>query len=949
MMLEVRGAFALEGAVVNQPNHSLLLTLVIAIAAYGLAEAQSTRREAGHDDPFGLLKLPDAWSQRFWANPDAGKLLEMEPREVAALVPVQSGLRFCRCPSCGAPERDETLTWTLQQPLVLKCRRCGILVPNDRYPAKVKDQIPEELVEVVPGVVHRYPYHSPEESAARIPDERLYLRARVDYETRKFLAQAALHASVSARSEKSRESRERFEKLACVILLKFAHVYPQYAVHHDQPDLPKILQPARLHPPYSRGYLTAKWDWSGSLEVPLDLLMAYSLIRDCPAWKAIGELLDDPSPRRTIERDFFLAASEFCRDQPREFMTESLAADRSLLAVARLLRDGKLGSEARRRLAEDLQQGFYHDGFWRDGDIRTQQGILRLLDGWVADELAKVEPGAAAFAIPDPSPMREGRSGIPILELARRNEAAFGMQAPLEPVRQASMPFGGVAPGRRRPFLLGGAGIAQLVLGEGNRELSVEVRGRDSLSRPRFDRLALRVSIGGVPVIDDLEAHGSTGTGWEVATPSHNLAVVDGLNQRETPQLAGEPAGGSNLLFYAADPDFQVVSFGDPRAYPSSTSRYRRTIVLTQSKGVCYAVDVFEVGGGLQHDQLFHAAPGRGDTWSISVAKEPAPRSLLPGTIRFLPEAPVSQGRWFVQSYGEFRPETQAGLSGPTVARLSRHTPQEDLDKASSRAIPREADGLEVRLHILGEFPLTAIEAFSPEPAKSDVPVARRGTLGRSSLILRRRSQRGETLRSSFVTVIEPSGPAFHPIRRVGRVESAGDVVVLMIETGIDTEYLLVNLEPGTTRRAQLPSGKYVTFDGVALRVRDASLALAGGTFAEGSGRLASMSSIDGILHEAVRDPTPEGGGWFLTSAVIEDLDRVSGRCLVVEHGDGSRRAWTINSVKPAPKGTRLFVCEEPGFRIDPNDGTAHYYQFPQVLARGPHRFSVARIARSDP
>ena len=71
-----------------------------------------------------------------------------------------------------------------------------------------------------------------------------------------------------------------------------------------------------------------------------------------------------------------------------------------------------------------------------------------------------------------------------------------------------------------------------------------------------------------MPILDDLDECGTTATGWELATASHNTVVVDGLNQRETPLLAGKPAAGSDFLFFAADPDFQVVSVDDPRAYP---------------------------------------------------------------------------------------------------------------------------------------------------------------------------------------------------------------------------------------------------------------------------------------------------------------------------------------------------------------------------------------------
>ena len=94
-------------------------------------------------------------------------------------------------------------------------------------------------------------------------------------------------------------------------MLRFAQVYPAYATHYDQPDSPKYLQPARLQPPYRRAYQTGKWEWTGSLEVPMNLVMAYALIQDDPGWAEAGKLLDDPAPRKTVERELFRAAAEF--------------------------------------------------------------------------------------------------------------------------------------------------------------------------------------------------------------------------------------------------------------------------------------------------------------------------------------------------------------------------------------------------------------------------------------------------------------------------------------------------------------------------------------------------------------------------------------------------------------------------------------------------------------
>src|SRR5262249_42880846 len=158
------------------------------------------------------------------------------------------------------------------------------------------------------------------------------------------------------------------------------------------------------------------------------------------------------------------------------------------------------------------------------------------------------------------------------------------------------------------------------------------------------------------PVLGDLDELPPGPTGWDRATASHNTVVIDGLNQREELVKASQPALGSDFLFYAADPDFQVVTLDDPRAYPQSATRYRQTLVAGTSGQTSFAVAVFEVRGGLQHDQILHAAAGSPARWQLSIPKGRAPASLLPPTIPYVPSARAEDGRWFVQAYGEFAP-----------------------------------------------------------------------------------------------------------------------------------------------------------------------------------------------------------------------------------------------------------------------------------------------------
>jgi hypothetical protein len=740
-------------------------------------------------------------------------------------------------------------------------------------------------------------------------------------------------------------------------MLRFAQVYPAYAIHYDLPARPKYFQPARPLPPLRRGYQSGKWESSGALEVPMNLVLAFSLLRGDPAWAEAGKVLGVAMPEQTVSADLFHSAAGFAAAQPDECSEESLYVYRGMMAVGRLLDDPGLVAGALARLGAFTQRGFYHDGFWKGADAQAHLRVLGLLDGLARAAPDAWQQGTSPASLPGSPSERRGmpdsipvEGGMPILKLARQATAAIGPRIADGGVQQASWP-GTPAPAiQRRPALLGGAGLARLAVGEGDTALDLEIRAPDSFGGPHFQRLALRLWVGGQPVLDDLDDRGHGTSGWDLATASHNTVMVDGLNQRETPIAAANPAAGGDFTFFAADPDFQVVSAQDPRAYPRSTSRYRQTVIVAGRAHGGYALSVFEVRGGSQHDQIFHAAAGRTDRWQLAAALQQPPASLLPRSIPYLVGARPADGRWFVQSLGEFQPLAQASLTGPSIAGLvtpaGTSTPASPPVPGGSRKTGKVPD---LRLHILGDMPVTAYTAQSPDATRS-APAAGQQTADawRSSLVLRRGSAQGQPLRSTFVTLFEPGGPEIRPLRRVGRVSSRPDVVVVMVEDEAGPEYLLINLSPGTTQSVPLPGSRYVSFDGLALRVRADGLVLAGGTFAEGSGKLVSRANITGALTASVRRPTGRALGWFETPERLPEDPALAARTLIVQHGDGTCRSWTLEAIETSPVGSRLHVREEPGFEIDAQTREARYYQFPRVTAPGPHRFRVADLARSS-
>jgi len=886
-------------------------------------------------DLFSQFELPDKWEERFWSDPDVKALLKLDAKAQAALVPQQAGIRYCRCPGCDATEADDPLKWSLAKPKVVSCQRCGASYPSDKVPAAAapdpknpaKKEVLKESIEVLPGVVHNYPYHTMDPLKQAYPDERLYLDAKRDYEAREFLSKAALYAAIRHHEQPEGSRDPSLARLASVLLLRFAQVYPAYATHFDQPRSPKLFQPANLPPPYRHRFQTGKWDWTASLNVPLNLVIAYALVRDQPELMEAGRALGDARPAESIERDLFLASAEFVRLQSEEFSEAALQAHRGLLAVGRLLDSPALTNEAIRRINRFVERGFYYDGYWRQGDPEAHRRVLDLFDGWIERLMRGYEPNQK-LALRTPGLLETQASdnalaAIPMLALARRADGAVLRERSGSELQQASWPAAIASSATRQASLLGGVGFGRLMVGEGARTVELEVRGQDSLGAAHFQRQALRVAIGGRLVLGDLDALPPTASGWDRATASHNTVVVDGLNQRESMSEAMKPALGGDFRYFAADPDFQVLCLEDPRAYPGSTTRYRQTLIASSGPGANYAVSVFEVHGGLQHDRFLHAAPGSGSEWRLAASMTSGPASLLPDSIPYVPTARAEDGRWFVQAYGELSPEAQANLTRPTLAVLG------SSERPSLRA------------HLLGPTPIQVYSVHSADPSvESTVRHP-----GRAGLVLRHRSADGSSLKSTFVTLFEPGDMTQS---RVGRLASSPDTVVLYHEVNGAAEHLVINLEPGTTQTVSLAHGRTLRTDGLAVRLSEKGMVLAGGTFAETKGLRIVHERSTGTIRNVVRHAAAGGRGWFETDETLGDARNLAGRTLLIQHGDRVIQAWTLRHVENVNRGAKLHVLEEPGFALGAsNSDDATYYQFPGFSVAGPHHFQISKMSRT--
>lgn len=147
-------------------------------------------------------------------------------------------------------------------------------------------------------------------------------------------------------------------------------------------------------------------------------------------------------------------------------------------------------------------------------------------------------------------------------------------------------------------WFLGQKGIALLRDGEGADAQGLLVRYGPSLNHGDLDDLGLIYYGKGWQLTYEIGyglASTHTQVGWASQTVSHALVTVNEASQRG--------GSGGSLHLFAALPSMKLVEADSPLSYASQgVEQYRRTVALIGGGKNQYAVDLFRVRGGRQHD-----------------------------------------------------------------------------------------------------------------------------------------------------------------------------------------------------------------------------------------------------------------------------------------------------------------------------------------------------------
>lgn len=835
-------------------------------------------------------------------------LLEMSEADMLKLVPEQSGLFFVSCANCTAGQQEGQLTiWDVKNPDVVKCAYCGQQYPSDKYPM---DQVQE--VKTPSGSAARYPYCSGKPVWWKGKDPyRYYFQARIDYHKMRYMEDAAANLARLYWLTKEPAVGRR----AALVLDRFAQVYPSYCYHYDYPFQQKIIKDGDVAPQdFNPVFRVARWTWWAYLDISRKLLEAYDLLAGSEEPAKLSAELGHDVPAGMRQMLTMMTQQVLGNRDDLTNMSPGMWAD--IITSGRVLERPEWVHEPIARVRKMVRSQFFYDGFWMEGTPSYGSQVVGALSN----------VSAAARGYSDPPDYKDPQTGEhfgsldlerDLPEMKRAREALQRLRLPsgrYVPVHDTWWSNGGSPLEASRPDLLPGLGHAILGAGEKEYQFQADLTWSPGYGHIHYDGLSMLLFAQGKELLSDLGYTHTKWREWTVLTPSHNLVVVDGLNQKADHMTLG------NLRYFTAGPDVQAVSVDNPQVYPDLTGMYRRTMVAVNlSPADHYVVDFFEVKGGQQHDYFLHGSADEAQTLTVVPQLPLAPLpTLLPEGTKFTAGNSENDFDYSpYHAYGYLR-DLQSAQPGGGVVTLD-YAPVQPGPGLQAFLVTQPGDQL-----VLGRNP--AIRQAQSDDSKLE-------SYWRQFAMLRRMG--GASL---FAGVLAPYGQA-KTVQQVRVVEFPGAKMALEVQSAQRTDLIVLD--------AQQAQG---TWQGKPLMV-SGDLAVLGLQ----DGKPAAASVVAGALQWAdLTLKTEPAQTWPLVAVThgAEPALTVSGPCpatagavITLDHGGKYTTAYTVKQAVAEGANTRLLLAEDPGFDWNSTTNTSQFVTVPLSSFSGAHTVSLRPAA----
>ena len=810
------------------------------------------------------------------ASPAVIRLMQIPESELLRLLPNRSGIFFVMCPTpnCGNGQ-GSAFSWNPDEPEVLTCDFCRQKFPSQQYPENgiTKVQPPS-------GKILQEPYHQAQDG------RRYYFSAGIASRKATVFATAALWMA----RHYYRTGDESYARRAALILCGLARNFPDFAFKYDFPAHPVtwytgVPADKELMPDHR----TSRWSWWAYTDIPVDLILTFDLIRHSRSYPQV--LTEQKlSEEKDILQGFFFAACDAPLRYPERYHNMSPRLWRDLVIAGRICGKDDYVETAIQRAQQFAKAGFYFDGFWKEATVSYHaQAVLYL--SRVADALEGYRGKAA-------------REFLPALPAASQRLQQFrypdGRRLPLSdtwvtPKRAGSgyAQSSFLSPGLRYAALCG-----RLVPEQTQLHLSFPAK----IGHRHYDLLGMTLFSHHREMLSDIGYTHTRMACWTIQSAAHNLVVVDGCNQQETPDVFG------NLLYMdIASPAIQVISVDGRRAYPE-LGQYRRTLFLIRRMNGTYCcVDFFEAGpGGKIYDYFLHGSADVDETITIGSDHGPGQAQtddLMPPEERAswrMPENEQDRANLNRPYWGYGFLQNQKRIALPRNATFGYASFKPDQQDACTVFFPLASD-------------LEIWQGDNPSVRRARENNALSDKFRRNHLVLRRRIS---TAPACFTTVLLPSGQAQDV--QLLRTPQAG-ILQLRFPEG---EYWIFHHQQQDAQMGNaVASGEY------------------GCLFFTPDDQLQSLYLVNGRLQTATRQirHTPFPRTTITTASGEEmkyhppfsgyDATGAPADFVCVKHADGRRLGYLLSQpLRSCPQGT---LMGNWGFQVDPKRKILMFQQLP--------------------
>jgi hypothetical protein len=809
---------------------------------------------------------------------EVADVMALSDEQTLLAVPAQSGICFTDCPNCDMSSADQGhFAWKPSDPGRIVCKDCHAEYPgNEKYP---DDQVLE--VRSIQGM-HQYPYYT------RSDGFRIYFRAHAD-----FLARAQMSKACANLAELYWLTKdERYARRAALILVRFAEVYPGYALHYDYPFHQKKIVPfdheslTPEEPPR-----TAKWSQWAYMDISQDLARAYDILRD---WPPLREMVGGKA-NELIERDLIGGMLTYTMRLPETYSNMSPMKWRDAIDAARVIEQPAVVHEVVRRMQVFLDRQFLYDGALSE----TSPSYVRQVGGWL--QLVS----ASLSGYDDPKGYADPVSGER-LDAERVKEVQAIADRVIAILMDARFPDGRQLPvndtwsddvltprDSMKPALLPGFGVAIMGGGSGDKQFHAWLNFTSGTIHKQLDALSIGLWANGKELLSDIGYTHTKYRYWASSTPSHSTVVVDGRDQEKDVIHSM-----NRLRSWSSDGmGFSAAEAESAGVYPQ-TSRYRRCLIAVgHDASDVYLVDVFQVHGGNQHDYIL---AGSADEASHA-AVEGASLAPFNGTL-------LNKGFQFEFPSGEGDTnDPQSGLG------YIRNLQRADADQITVNYRLSASPQLGSRTRLWAGEGSTTYLGEAPSIRQSQ---GNDSMLDRFMMPMTVARRQGKDLQSTFIAVHEPvnGSPRIADVK----VKQDGNIVQLEVSHGDVVDYIFVSLDGPAKAQANALAGA-IQFEGTQgfVRTRDGQaveMHLVNGIHLSlGDVKLEGIPALSGEIVESHREESPESRGWFV---VNEQLDiTADDRLLLARYPDGTTQGYHIIQVEPESGGTRIHVREKPAFQ----------------------------------